>query len=66
MIVCSSFADMLYVDGKIPEENGGLISGYSVPNVVFFPLFREIVINKITNCCRRSSGVSYKYTKVIQ
>uniref|UniRef100_A0A8C5X5C4 Insulin like growth factor 2 receptor n=1 Tax=Malurus cyaneus samueli TaxID=2593467 RepID=A0A8C5X5C4_9PASS len=25
---------------------------------------REIVINKITNCCRRSSGVSYKYTKI--
>uniref|UniRef100_A0A8B9QJA1 Insulin like growth factor 2 receptor n=1 Tax=Apteryx owenii TaxID=8824 RepID=A0A8B9QJA1_APTOW len=26
---------------------------------------RETVINKITNCCRRTSGVSYKYTKVI-
>ncbi|XP_027525200.1 cation-independent mannose-6-phosphate receptor [Corapipo altera] len=25
---------------------------------------REIVINKITNCCRRTSGVSYKYTKI--
>uniref|UniRef100_A0A8B9CPG0 Insulin like growth factor 2 receptor n=1 Tax=Anser brachyrhynchus TaxID=132585 RepID=A0A8B9CPG0_9AVES len=26
---------------------------------------RETVVNKITNCCRRTSGVSYKYTKVI-
>lgn len=25
---------------------------------------RETVINKLTNCCRRSSGVSYKYSKV--
>ncbi|NWU92230.1 MPRI protein, partial [Upupa epops] len=25
---------------------------------------REVVINKITSCCRRSSGVSYKYTKI--
>ncbi|NWJ02858.1 MPRI protein, partial [Crypturellus undulatus] len=25
---------------------------------------RETVINKITNCCRRTSGVSYKYTKI--
>ncbi|XP_051469304.1 cation-independent mannose-6-phosphate receptor isoform X1 [Apus apus] len=25
---------------------------------------REIVISKITNCCRRTSGVSYKYTKI--
>ncbi|KAM5228759.1 cation-independent mannose-6-phosphate receptor [Ctenodactylus gundi] len=25
---------------------------------------RENVINKLTNCCRRSSGVSYKYSKV--
>ncbi|KAM9656105.1 cation-independent mannose-6-phosphate receptor isoform 1-T1 [Morphnus guianensis] len=25
---------------------------------------REIIINKITNCCRRTSGVSYKYTKI--
>ncbi|KAM4866079.1 cation-independent mannose-6-phosphate receptor isoform 2-T3 [Thomomys bottae] len=25
---------------------------------------RETVINKLTNCCRRSSSVSYKYSKV--
>ncbi|GAB1300523.1 Cation-independent mannose-6-phosphate receptor [Apodemus speciosus] len=25
---------------------------------------RETVINKLANCCRRSSGVSYKYSKV--
>ncbi|XP_023555112.1 cation-independent mannose-6-phosphate receptor [Octodon degus] len=25
---------------------------------------REVVINKLTNCCRRSSNVSYKYSKV--
>nr|XP_027309114.2 LOW QUALITY PROTEIN: cation-independent mannose-6-phosphate receptor [Anas platyrhynchos] len=25
---------------------------------------RETVVNKITNCCRRTSGVSYKYTKI--
>ncbi|KAM4770926.1 cation-independent mannose-6-phosphate receptor [Rhinophrynus dorsalis] len=25
---------------------------------------RETVMSKITNCCRRSSGVSYKYTKI--
>ncbi|KAH0519980.1 Cation-independent mannose-6-phosphate receptor [Microtus ochrogaster] len=25
---------------------------------------REAVVNKLTNCCRRSSGVSYKYSKV--
>uniref|UniRef100_A0A8C0J8H0 Insulin like growth factor 2 receptor n=1 Tax=Chelonoidis abingdonii TaxID=106734 RepID=A0A8C0J8H0_CHEAB len=25
---------------------------------------RETVIHKITNCCRRSSNVSYKYTKI--
>ncbi|XP_029327247.1 cation-independent mannose-6-phosphate receptor [Mus caroli] len=25
---------------------------------------RETVINKLTSCCRRSSGVSYKYSKV--
>lgn len=26
---------------------------------------RETVINKLTSCCRRSSGVSYKYSKVL-
>nr|XP_045014516.1 cation-independent mannose-6-phosphate receptor [Jaculus jaculus] len=25
---------------------------------------REMVLSKLTNCCRRSSGVSYKYSKV--
>lgn len=27
-------------------------------------LYREMVMTKLTSCCRRSSNVSYKYSKV--
>lgn len=33
--------------------------------IVSILLYRETVISKLTTCCRRSSNVSYKYSKVI-
>lgn len=32
---------------------------------VVFRVDRDTVMHKLTNCCRRSSGVSYKYSKVL-
>lgn len=39
---------------------GGVAPGWSNWN----PLCREMVMSRLTNCCRRSANVSYKYSKV--